>query len=505
MLHSRSSLFFSRPVRLTSLVISLATIGLSSTPAEEPQVLEVHPGTVLQSDFPGLGAVYQGFAFMPEQEVRGFDEQDRAREFGRVKTMGLKLARTWYRPDYSCPRGLQGEFDFNTPRMRAFVKWLEVMQKLDVEIALQAGWGFPCDTYYGHTDMDPVRDPIRYAEWVSASVKYLVEEHGFTNIKYLVLFTEPNLTPWGRSAESRDAKAPEGYTMWDYYAKVVRAVNDRMVKDDTRRLVKFTAPNDSDRGPEYKEACHLRAAVRDLNDVIDIYACHTYLKASQGYADWFQFNTTMKAEVQATGKPLWLDEYNSGSNWEQHLRDRPEHGNYLAQVVAATLNAGIQTSLLWALFDQQYVPPRADTPMGDSFFDGVLRWGLARWSRDIIDEQESPYPPYYAWTMMCRYLGGSHAQVLGTKCSGDVFLSAVRQQDGKISLLAVNGRKETVPISIRISSPLNRTLRRYLYDPACVKATPEATMLPSDKTFQVADRLDDSIPALGVAVYTDLQ
>ena len=485
------------------LVLGILRVSAGLGIGGEPEVLELDPAKVIQSDFPGLGAVYQGFSFMPEHDYRGFDDRDRAQEFARVKDMGLKLARTWYRPDYSCPRGLQGDFDFDTPRMRAFVKWLEEMKKLGVDVALQAGWGFPHDTYYGHEGMDAERDPARYAEWVSASVKYLRETRGFTNIKYLVLFTEPNLTPWGPSTEPKDARAPEGFTMWEYYVKVVRAVHDQMVRDGTRGFVKFTAPNDSDRPPDYNDACHLRTATRDLNDVIDVYAAHAYLKPSQGYADWMKFNAMMMAEVRATGKPLWLDEYNVGSNWEEHLRDKPDHGNYLAQVVAAALNSGLQTSLLWALFDQQYVPPRADCPLGDSFFHGVLRWGLAKWPKDMIDNSNEPYPCYYAWAMMCRYLGGGHASVLATKSTEKVFLSAVRQMDGKLSLLVVNSGNEAVPISIRGTLPLR--LNRHLYDPAAVHVTPDAFIPPADRKFQnVTDRLEDTLPPRAVAIYTEL-
>ena len=473
--------------------------------AGETRQLELDPQRVIQDDFLGLGAVYQGFTFMPEHEVRGFDEADRDREFARVESMGLKLARTWYRPDYSCPRGLQGEFDFETPRMRAFEKWLEKMRDLGIDVALQAGWGFPHDTYFGHAAMDAERDPARFAEWVSASMRHLVETRGFTHIKYLVLFTEPNHSSWGPSSQTHDAAPPPGYTMWQYYAKVVRAVHDRMVADGARKLVLFTAPNDTDNPPDFKNQCHLRTAVRDLNDVIDIYSGHTYLGPDKGYAEWMKLNAMMAEETKATGKPLWLDEYNVASNWEEGLRSKPEHGNYLAQVVASSLNSGQQTSLLWALFDQQYVPPRADEPLGNSFFHGVLRWGLAPWPRDIIDAPLTPYPAYYAWAMMCRYLGGTKAHILATKSTDDIFLSAVRQADGKITLLVINGSKQAAPFRIRSSVPLNTTLRRHLYDPARIKPTPEAIISPADKTFEnIGESLEDTLPPLGVAVYTNL-
>lgn len=503
MITCHSSLCFGRHF---FVLMALSLLSIEAIRAVEPIQLEVNPATVIQKDFPGLGAVYQGFNSMPEQTVRGFDDTDRRREFERVKSMGLKLARTWYRPDYSCPRGLQGEFDFDTPRMKAFEAWLTEMKKQGITVALQAGWGFPHDTFFGHENLDIERDPARYAEWVSASVRYLVVHRGFDNIKYLVLLTEPITTPWGPSGDAPDGKPPKGMTMWEYYVKVVLAIQDRMVKEGTRSLVKFTAPNNPYGMPGEKNDDILRVAVRDLDSVIDVYSAHNYLKTTDGYASWFKMNSAMMADVKATGKPLWLDEYNVGSNWEGHFRDKPDHGNYLAQVVAASLNSGQQTSLLWALFDQQYIPPRSSNTGSDSFFHGVLRWGLAKWSRDIIDHPEEPYPAYYAWAMMCRYLGGGEAKVLATKSSDHLFLSAVRQHDGKLTLLVINGSKKPANFVIHSTSAIKGTLHRHLYDPATIAVSAEATIPPADKSFaHPGDHLGDSLPPLGVAVYTELE
>ena len=61
-------------------------------------VLHVNLDKVTFEDFVGVNAVYHGFAWMPEICAKGYGEIDRQRELDRVKSMGLRIARTWYRP-----------------------------------------------------------------------------------------------------------------------------------------------------------------------------------------------------------------------------------------------------------------------------------------------------------------------------------------------------------------------------------------------------------------------
>jgi len=90
---------------------------------------------------------------------------------------------------------------------------------------------------------------------------------------------------------------------------------------------------------------------------------------------------------------------------DENVRFQPDYGNYIAQCVAAFTNSGAQTSLIWLLFDQQYVDPCEKANNSDSFHNGVHRWGLAKWPHDNLSEPQNPYPAWYAFSMMSRYLG----------------------------------------------------------------------------------------------------
>ena len=156
--------------------------------AAEPTEVQVNLDKVHFEDFLGVNAVYQAFAWLPESKKKGFSEADVERELDRVKRMELKIARTWYRPDWAVgDKTIAGPFDWESPKMKAFYKWLSAMKEMNVDVALQAGWGFVKDTHTGREFPDTDRDPAEYANWVSESVHQLVNVRGFDNIKYLIL------------------------------------------------------------------------------------------------------------------------------------------------------------------------------------------------------------------------------------------------------------------------------------------------------------------------------
>ena len=431
---------------------------------------------------------------MPEIEARGFGDMDRQREFDRVKRMGLRIARTWYRPDWAAGNnGIAGPFDWDSPKMKAFYKWLGEMKKLGVDVALQAAWGFPKDTYLGRKKADPERDSPEYAEWVSESLRQIVKERGFENVRYLVMMTEPTTSPWG--------KPPEGWKLWPYYVKVVRGVHEKMLKDNTRNLVRFVGPNNHAVGSF--EQLRLAETATELKDVIDIYGAHTYLMPDKGYKNWRAFMERIQQVVAKAPKPIWLDEYNVARNWLDHVRDKPEHGTYLAEVVAASLDAGVQTSLLWLLFDQMYPAPANKATNNNSFHNGVHRWGTTRWPHDTLEDPKNPYPAWYAFSMLSKYLGGGKGtKVYESRGQQRLRINAVQQKNGPWSFLVVNSNTVAKKFTIQLSRALGRTLQRHLYDPAKVKPTEAAAIPGVDKTFEnVSDTLTDTLPAGAVAIY----
>jgi hypothetical protein len=465
-----SGIFRRLPVFLLAIVAAQAQVRL-----------KVHLDRVVQPDYLGVNAVYHGFAFMPEEEARQMTDADRDREFDRVGRMGLHIARTWYRPDWACGSSLENAPDWESPKMQAFYRWLAEMRRRNVDVALQAGWWFTGDTYLGSPSPDPARDLERYSRWVSESIHQIVELRGFGNVKFLVLFTEPT--------SGRGGIVPAGDTQWSYYVKMVRAIDQRLRADGRRSLVRLVGPNNNRGG------LHLKEAAADLNDAIDIYSGHDYNKS--GYDEWFAMCRKMADTVASTGKPLWLDEF---GKQDEAYRETGAYGNYLAQVVAASINAGLQTSLQWLLFDQLYVAPLDRSSGKDSFYGGVHRWGSCKWPHDTVEDAASCYPQWDAVSLMSKYLGGGS----GTKAfeceSGEIVKAAATSPGGSgISVLVVNTSESPQRFSIDLLKHRGKwTLHRHLYDPGNRGAqAPEVTP-------RFRERIKDTLAAGGVAIYTTI-
>ena len=444
---------------------------------------------VIQDNFLGVNGTYHGFAFMPEQTDKGMNDADRQREFERVARLDLKIARTWYRPDWAAGERLNHPFNWESPKMRAFYRWLDAMQSLGVQVALQAGWWFTRDTYYGYQEPDPASDIPRYISWVSESLHQMIHVRGFTNIRYLVLFTEPTSYELGR--------VPSGFNQWSYYARVVRMLHERLLADHRRHLVQFVGPNNTFGG------LHLAEAVSELNDVIDIYSGHDYNKPD--YLAWYSLCQAMQSVVAPTGKPLWLDEY---GKQDEAYRQTPDYGCYIAQAAAASINAGNQSSFIWLLFDQQYVAAEPnggqDTTNDDSFYHGVHRWGTTRWPHDTLASPTSPYPHWYVFSLLSRWMGGrGGTQVLAVDSGAPVISAATRPAGSEVAVLLINTAEEDAPLQVRFNRPLHRTLFRRLYDPATIQPSESAGLLPVSRTLgPVETSFSEVLPARGVAIFT---
>lgn len=468
----------------SSARLPLLLLALLAAQSRAEIKLKVHIDQVLQPDYLGVNQVYHGFAFMPENEARGMNDADRTREFDRVAEMRLNIARTWFRPDWSNGESLANPADWDSPhwesaKMRAFYKWLAAMQQRNVDVALQAGWWFTRDTYLGSPSPDPARDMDRFPRWVSDSVHEIVEKRGFHNVKYLILLTEPTSYETG--------EVPKGETQWSYYVEMMHAVDRRLRADGRRNLVKLVGPNNSYGGK------HLKEAAAELNDVLDIYSGHDYNK--RGYDEWYAMCHSMAAIVASTGKPFWLDEL---GKQDEAYRLTADYGNYLAQIIAASINSGLQTSMDWLLFDQLYVAPIERGDGKDGFHLGVHRWGACKWPHDSIDDPTSCYPQWGAVRMLSKYLGGRNGtKTYVTESAGLLKVSATSPGGEGLSVLVVNTSDSRQKFSISVlGGQVRGRMHRYLYDPK----TPLTPQPPAD--FPV--RLRDTIPPRGVAIYSTL-
>lgn len=237
--------------------------------------LNINNDNCIQEHFHGVGGVYHAYTFRDDFPDKQYTDQEREIELERVKKMELKVARTYF--DLIAYK--DGVWDWECREMQALYKWLERMKKFGVEVALNAAWWLS-----GHimrNEESPLYDKDhkiaarKYGDWVSEVVHQLIEVRGFTNIKYLIMLTEPNDGSWQITCEEG------GESGYRAYAMCVRAADRQLRADGRRQLVKLVGPNAGVLGDGDPKM--LEWAVKNLNDSIDIYSSHTYMDYYEPY------------------------------------------------------------------------------------------------------------------------------------------------------------------------------------------------------------------------------
>ena len=105
----------------------------------------------------------------------------------------------------------------------------------------------------------------KYAEWVSETLHQLVELRGFTNVTYIHLFTEPQYAmKFNYQIDNKHA-----YELWYDCAK---AVNEQLVKDNRRDLVKIIGPNEGSTATSIMN----KWVAENADEYVDIYSSHNY-------------------------------------------------------------------------------------------------------------------------------------------------------------------------------------------------------------------------------------
>ncbi len=199
--------------------------------------------TPVQENFLGLGAVYHGHAGQPDECGRVYTEEQCILEAKRAADMRLKIARTfytWYAYDFE-----RGVWDWDNERCQAFYRWLQRMKDANISVALNTGysnvgelqgdhWQGPCP-YKVEGDWDATVQ--NYAKWVSETYYQLVVKRGFTNVKYFLLFTEPN-------ERSYPTLPYEGADYRHLWYQCARAAHEQLVRDGYRDGIKLIGPQE---------------------------------------------------------------------------------------------------------------------------------------------------------------------------------------------------------------------------------------------------------------------
>ncbi len=351
---------------------------------------------IITQDFIGFGANVVPFSLSDKSRSQGFNDAYWELEVQRTIKVQPKVVRVWFQVDWMEPT--KGHYTFESDRMKQFYRYMEAFQKAGTEVELNFGWknGESIHSWFCIPGIQPeISAPLdleAYARSCSALLHQLINVKKFTNIKYLAFYNEP-----------------EGY--WDfecygdqrvYYADMVRAVHNRLVKDGRRKLVKIW-------GPEGSNPSWLSFMANRIDDCLDAYTYHNYNARAEDLL-LNRFPSTLDMIPQ--NKPLYLTEYGmstDSANPSATLNSyQGGHGGYLINGA----NSGIGCFLFWVL--------------SGTWFDTDGGWvlgGINSSMWEIPTRAINPNQVYYPLSLMSRYIPG-HSQVLTTTVNSDDIRAA---------------------------------------------------------------------------------
>lgn len=233
-------------------------------------VLRIANAQPLPNEFWGNNAVYMGYCTMPDDYGRAYTPALCEKEFALVQRAGIRIARTFYNYNFAW-EAEKGCFDFENERMQGFYTWLGRMQEMGVEVILSLGWWFPQDVFGGSNRLcpgavenDEEASIANYTQWAADSLQHILVEHGFDNVKYITLFTEPQCENGGYTTlEAR-------YEGW---LTCVKALDDKLRAAGLRDRVLFMGPNEGSTATSDM----VRWAAEHASAYIDVYSSHNYM------------------------------------------------------------------------------------------------------------------------------------------------------------------------------------------------------------------------------------
>ena len=331
--------------------------------------LKINRTKPVQENFMGCNAVYHGYAGMPDDCDRVYNEEQCELEADRIRDLGVKIVRTYYKW-WAWSR--EGGWNWENDVMKAFYRWCERMQKRGIEIAIHGGWcligditgkGWGGDCPFSDNDVSFEEATEKFAEFVSESLHQLIELRGFTNIKYLMLFTESE----GHRKFGDDCYA------WETAS---RAVHNRLVADGRRNLVKLVGPNENIR--RWNDYKLLRHVVDNASDFIDIFGAHFYVTSEIPSRNHVHSGDCAVCLQRAGARVGQYVEFKPNTTYELSGYARVISDDYLNMSGVIQIGAFI-------------VPPNANSSKGAAAY----RMGRSATSRLTVDSVKTVDPAKY--------------------------------------------------------------------------------------------------------------
>lgn len=414
----------------------------------------------------------------------------------RTKKMETSFIRLWTLFHWFNPT--DGTADYESPEMQAVYKYLDFYQSIGANVLLQQlSVGDRNDMYpwLWWTNDDaagPGSDPVKLDKWATLLKDFLVYLHdtkGYTCIKYVSLWNEPNLSVG-------TAQLPPGYTSLQYTHLLYQTLKDKLADSGIAYIEVM--------GPDYTDVVDgwLNDYATLGADSVDSYSYHEYQWYGSYAAQAAHFDTVrsdvLSRDADAANKGFVLNEFGVvPSNPEMRDADfRQAVG--AAHTVASVLNAGWTGVSRWTQFDSFFTEIANANQTGTNNQSGDSNWGLWR-SKDF---GWMPRQNYYSYSLLSKFIKPGSTIYKTASSNPNIQGALVKSPTGEYTVVAVN-TSDTAAYDVAFSADagINQTLHKFVVTQNQPVDRMGTLVQPTD-SYTVASGWADTLPAFSVSVYT---
>lgn len=215
------------------------------------------------------------------------------------------------------------------------------------------------------------------------AVKYLRRDLGLANVRHLALFVEPG----------NDYHRPIPV---EEYVRLHKLLDEMLKKRGLRKEVVILGSFDC-AGPAHglDPWCD-KVRKAGLAQYVDVITAHTYRHRNVLSMDpWVKsrLDAIRKAAPGGPARPFWITEFGYSNFLGDFTFDNPEmrtyeYGVFAADFAVQALRNRVSVALIWCL-----------APV---YYSDRIQKRASLWEHK--DRGWEPRPPFYAWSLLCRYL-----------------------------------------------------------------------------------------------------
>ena len=429
-------------------------------PPPGPIRLEVLPDQILNSCFQGFGGGYGDLHLWTGYARQlGVDQHDIDLIAARLKSMRPHITRLWYGYEYE-PE--EGKFAPHSEPMLNLVNTIRLYKDAGTDVVLNAmGDYFAYPAWMkepGSTSKLPApgkRDAM-VRSYVDA-VQYLRRDLKLDNVRYLALFVEPD----------NDYHRPVPV---DEYVRLHKLLDQQLRERGLRQEVVILGSFDCCGPTHGLDPWCDKVLQAGLLSYVDRIASHTYRHRNvRSLEPWIEARHQAIRTASGTSppKPLWITEFGysnflGNATFENPEMDNYEYGLFAADFAVEALRQRVSAALIWCL-----------APV---YYTAEIQQKASLWQHK--DRSWEPRPPFYSWSLLCRYTRPG-SLVLDTRVQPtavDLRTVALRSPSGEITVLLVNRCLRDVTVDLALPVKPGSRFREFIYSRDTIP-TPDRAML----------------------------